>query len=173
MEEVELKPGKYALKFGLIAGVVSLVFSLMLFSQGMHYEQNTVATIVGISIIFAAIAFGVSQFKKDNDGFLKLSQALKIGTGTALIAGLIGLVYYALLSNDIIEPGYMEKAVAIAKEKAFIDNPKLTQEQWDQGMEIQNKFKYLAYPFILIFNVITGLIAGLIFGLILKKDKAI
>ncbi|WP_350292142.1 DUF4199 domain-containing protein [uncultured Croceitalea sp.] len=172
MEENKLKSRKYALKFGVVAGAISLVFSLMLFFQEMHYEQNTVATIVGISILFAVIAFGINQYKKDNEGFLKLGQAIKLGTGIALVAGLIGLVYYGLLSNDIIEPGFTEKAVAIAKEKTFADNPNLTQEQWDQGLEMQNKFKFLAYPLILIFNAILGLIAGLIFGLIMKKDKS-
>ncbi|MFK7814364.1 MAG: DUF4199 domain-containing protein [Maribacter sp.] len=172
MEEKKLKIGQYALKFGLIAGAISLVFSLMLFFQGMHYEQSTVATIVGISIAFAVIAFGVNQFKKDNEGYLKLGQALKIGTGIALVGGLVGLVYYGLLSNDILEAGYMDKATAIAKAKTFAENPSLTEEQWDQGLEMQNKFKFLAYPFILIFNAILGLIGGLIFGLIMKKDKS-
>lgn len=172
MEEVQLKTGKYALKFGIIAGVISLIFSIMLFFQGMHYEQNTVATIVGIAIAFAVIAFGINQYKKDNGGFLKLGQAVKLGAGIALVAGIIGLVYYALLTNNIIEPGFMEKAVEIAKQKAFLDNPNLTQEQWDQGLEIQNKFKFLAYPFLLILNIIIGLVAGLIFGLIMKKDKS-
>jgi len=171
MEEVQLKTGKYALKFGLIAGAISLIFSLMLFSQGMHYEQSTVVTIIGIAILFAVIAFGIHQYKKDNEGSLTLSQALKIGTGVALIGAIIGIIYFVLLSNDIIEPGYTEKTIAIAKETAFSNNPQLTQEQWDQGMEIQNKFKFLAYPIILIFNVITGLIAGLLFGLIMKKEK--
>lgn len=171
MEEKKLKVGQYALKFGLIAGGISLIFSLMLFFQGMHYEQSTVATVVGIAIVFAVVALGINQFKKDNEGFLKLGQALKLGTGIALVGAIIGLIYYALLSNDIIEPGFMEKATAIAKEKTFAENPQLTQEQWDQGMEMQNKFKFLAYPFILIFNIIIGLVAGLIFGLIMKKDK--
>ncbi|WP_394971379.1 DUF4199 domain-containing protein [uncultured Croceitalea sp.] len=171
MEENKLKSRGYALKFGLIAGVISLVFSLMLFFQEMHYEQNTVGAIVGISILFAVIAFGINQYKKDNGGFLKLSQALKLGTGIALIAGLIGLIYYGLLANDIIEPGFTEKAVAIAKEKTFAENPNITEEQWNQGLEIQNKFKFLAYPIILIFNAIIGLVAGLIFGLIMKKEQ--
>jgi len=171
MEEVQPKLGSYSLKFGLIAGVISLIFNLMLFFQKLHYEPNTVATIIGILIIFAAVGFGINQYKKDNGGFLKLSQALKLGTGIALVGGLIGLVFFSLLSNDIIEPGFTEKTVAIAKEKAFANNPNLTQEQWDQGMEIQNKFKFLAYPFILIFNAIIGLIAGLIFGLIMKKEQ--
>lgn len=171
MEENKLKTRNYALKFGAIGGALALVYNLMLFIQGMHYEQDTVSAIIGVSILFAVIAFGINQFKKDNEGFLKLGQAVKLGVGVALIAGLIGLIYYALLTNNIIETGYMEKAIAIAKDKAFADNPKLTQEQWDQGMEMQNKFKFLAYPFILIFNAIIGLIAGLIFGLIMKKDK--
>lgn len=165
------KTRKYAIRFGIIAGVISLIFSLMLFFQKMHYEQSTATTIIGIAILFGVIAFGIIQYKKDNEGFLKLSQALKLGTGIAVVAGLIGLIYFALLSNDIIEPGYVEKATELAKNKAFADNPRMTQEQWDQGMEMQEKFKWMAYPIIIIFNAILGFVGGLIFGLIFKKDK--
>jgi hypothetical protein len=172
MEENQPKIGKYALKWGLIAGVISLVFSIMLMIQKMHYERNTAATVIGISILFAVIAFGINQFKKDNEGLLKLGQAIKIGIGIALIGGIISLIYYALLSNDILEAGYMEKATEIAKQQAFADRPEMTQEQWNQGMEIQKKFSWVAYPFILIFNILFGLVAGLIFGLIMKKESA-
>ena len=172
MENKQLKTGKYALQFGIIAGVIGIVFSLMLFFQKMHYEQSTMTMVVGISILFAVIAFGINQYKKDNEGFLKLGNALKLGTGIALISGVVGLVYYFLLTNDILEAGYMEKTMELAKAKAFADNPSLTQEQWDKGMEMQANFKWLAYPFILIFNAITGFIAGLIFGLIMKKERS-
>lgn len=169
--ENQPKTGKYALKFGLIAGVIGLVFGLMLFFQGLHYEQSAVATVINISILFAAVAFGVNQFKKDNEGYLKLSDALKIGTGAALIGAIIGLAWYFLLSNDIVEPGYMDKAMDIAKEKAMENNPQMTDEQWDQGVAMQKKFMWLAYPIGLIFNAILGLVAGLVFGLILKKER--
>jgi len=172
MEGNQLKIGKYAIRWGVISGVIGMVFSLMLFFQGMHYEQSTATTVIGISILFAVVAFGINQFKKDNNGFLKLGQAIKLGTGIALVSGVVGLIYYFLLTNDIIEAGYMEKAMELAKNKAFADNPSMTQEQWDQGMEMQDKFKFLAYPFILIFNAILGLIAGLIFGLIMKKEES-
>ena len=172
MEGKQLKIGKYAVRWGIISGVIGIVFSVMLFFQGMHYEQSTATTVIGISILFAVIAFGINQFKKDNDGFLKLGQALKLGTGIAVVSGILGLVYYFLLTNDILEAGYMEKAMELAKNKAFADNPSMTQEQWDQGMEMQENFKFLAYPFILIFNAILGLVAGLIFGLIMKKEPS-
>lgn len=170
MEGNQPKIGKYALQWGLISGIIGIVFSLMLFFQGMHYEQSTATTVIGISILFAVIAFGINQFKKDNEGYLKLGQALKLGTGIALISGVVGLIYYFLLTNDIIEAGYMEKAMELAKNKAFADNPNLTQEQWDQGMEMQKNFRFLAYPFILIFNAIIGFVAGLVFGFIMKKE---
>ena len=172
MEGNQLKIGKYALRWGIITGVIGIIFQLMLFFQKMHYEQSTAIQIIGISIVFAVIAFGINQFKKDNEGFLKLGQALKLGTGIAVVGAVVGLIYYYLLSNDILEAGYMEKAMELAKNKAFSDNPNLTQEQWDQGMEMQEKFKFLAYPFILIFNAIMGLVAGLIFGLIMKKEES-
>ena len=171
MEGKQLKIGKYAIRYGVITGVIGIVFSLMLFFQGMHYEQSTAVTVIGIAILFAVIAFGINQFKKDNEGYLKLGQALKLGTGIAVVGAILSLVYYFLLSNDILEPGWTEKATEIAKAKAFADNPSLTQEQWDQGMAMQENFKFLAYPFILIFNAILGLVGGLIFGLIMKKDS--
>jgi hypothetical protein len=162
---------KYAIQWGVISAVIGIVFQVMLMFQKMHYEQSTAIQVIGISILFAVIAFGINSFKKDNGGFLKLNQALKLGTAIAVVSGLVGLIYYFLLSNDILEAGYMEKTMELAKNKAFADNPNMTQEQWDQGMEMQEKFQYLAYPFILIFNAILGLVAGLIFGLIMKKDS--
>jgi len=171
MEENQPKIGKYALKWGLIGGLIGLVFNIMLFIQKLHYEQSTVGAVIGVSIFFAVTAFGINQFKKDNEGFLKLGQAIKLAIGIALVGGFIGLIWYALLSNNVIEADYMEKAMEIAKEKQFAKNPSMTQEQWDQGVEMQKKFAWLAYPFILIFNIILGLVAGLIFGLIMKKDK--
>ena len=169
--ENQPKIGKYALRFGIISGVIGLVFSLMLFFQKMHYENSTVGTVVGISILFAVIAFGINQYKKDSEGYLKLGNAVKLGTGIALISGVIGLIWYFLLTNDIVEPGFMEKTMEIAKEKQMEKNPQMTDEQWDQGVAMQEKFMWLAYPFILIFNAILGLIGGLIFGLIMKKDR--
>ncbi|WP_299536137.1 DUF4199 domain-containing protein [Ulvibacterium sp.] len=170
MEENQPKTGKYALRFGLLLGLVSIVFSIMLFTMDMHYEQNTMVQIVSLILAAAAISLGVSQFKKDNGGFLKLSEALKIGTGIALVAGILGLLYF-FIQSSIIEPDYWDKAYEIGKQKALQDNPSLTEEQVDQGIEMQKKFKWLFYPIGLIINIIVGLVLGLIIGLIMKKQK--
>jgi len=170
MEENQPKTGKFALNYGVLLGVVSVIFGLMLFSMDLHYDQGWAIRGVSLVLALAAIIFGISQFKKANNGFLTISQALKLGTGIALIAGIIGLIYFFILSN-VIEPDYMDKMYEIGKETAMADNPNLTEEQIDQGIEMQKSFAWLTYPIILIFNIIIGLVFGLIGGLIMKKQK--
>jgi hypothetical protein len=65
----------------------------------------------------------------------------------------------------------MIKASEIAKVDAFEKNPKLTQEQWDQGMEIQEKFFPVFLAIGAIISALFGLVIGLITGLITKKEQ--
>jgi hypothetical protein len=142
----------------------------MLYSADLHYEQGWAIRSIGILLTIAAIALGVLQFKKANNGYLKIGHGLKLGAGIALVSAILGLIWYALLSN-VIEPDFLDKSMEIAKVKVMDENPKMTDEQWDKGVEMQKKFAWMAYPAILIINVITGLIIGLIAGLILKKQN--
>src|SRR5690606_20413464 len=170
MEEQQAKTGKFALNYGLLMGAVSVVFSVMLYTQKMHYEMST-GVIVISSLIGAVIIFlGIRAFKSANGGYLSISDSLKVAVGAAVIGALISIVYQLVLVN-MIEPDYMEKAMEIAKPKAFEQNPNMTEEQWEQGMEMQKSFAWIQYPIILIMNSIFGLIIGLIVGLILKKAK--
>ena len=170
MEENLPKTGKYALNFGILAGGVGIVFGIMLYTMDLHYEQSFAVQGVQMVILIAAIILGVLQFKKANNGFLKLSDALKIGAGVGLITAILGLIYFFILSN-VIEPGYMDKVYEVGKVQAMEANPKLTEEQIDQGIEMQKNFSWVAYPIGLIFNTVLGLIVGLVMGLVAKKEK--
>lgn len=170
MEENQPKYGKFIWTYGLLLGLVSIAFGVILFSMDMHYEQGWDVRIIGLVVTIAAIVLGIAQYKKANSGYLKIIDGLKMGAGIGLVGGMLSLLWYAILTN-VIEPDFMDKAMAIAKVKAFDENPKLTEEQWAQGMEIQKQFAWVTYPIVLIFNVIVGLVIGLIAGLILKKQK--
>lgn len=171
MEENKPKTGKFALNFGALTGAIGVVFAIMLFTMDMHYEQGAAVQITQTVILAIGIVVGIIQFKKSNEGYLKISEALKVGAGVALIAGIIGLVWFFALTN-ILEPDYMDKMYEIGKVKAMEDNPKLTSEQIDQGIEMQKKFAWISYPVILIINIVIGLIVGLVTGLLTKKEKA-
>jgi uncharacterized membrane protein YeaQ/YmgE (transglycosylase-associated protein family) len=170
MEENRLKTRKYALQFGLIAGLVGVIFGVMLFTMDMHYDRSFGVQSIQYGIVAIFVVIAIIQFKKANGGFLKLGQAVKLGAGVGLIAALIGTIWFLVLSN-VIEPDYMTNLMELEKVKAFDTNPKLTQEQWDQGVAFQEKL----YPVFLAIGLIVwslfGLIVGLITGLITKKDQ--
>lgn len=170
MEEQQAKTGKFALNYGLLSGLISVVFGVMLYTQKMHYETSTAVIVISIVILAAIVFFAVNAFKKANGGFLTISQALKVGVGVALVAAIISLIYQFALTN-FIEPDFMDKVMEMAKPKAMANNPNMTEEQWEQGVEMQKSFAWIQYPVLLIMNSVLGLILGLISGLILKKSQ--
>ncbi|WP_375324813.1 DUF4199 domain-containing protein [Flagellimonas sp. GZD32] len=170
MEEQQVKTGKFALNYGVLLGVISVVFGVMLYTQKMHYETSTAVIVISIVIMAAIVFFAVNAFKKANGGFLKISDALKVAVGLALVGTIISLIYQYVLTH-YIEPDFMDKAMELAKPKAMANNPNMTEEQWQQGVEMQKGFAWIQYPVVLIMNSVIGLVLGLITGLILKKSQ--
>ncbi|SIS64241.1 Protein of unknown function [Zobellia uliginosa] len=170
MEEIQAKTGKFALNHGLMVGVIGIAFGIMLYTMDMHYERGIAVQGTQTLILVAGIVLGIYQFRKANSGFLTISEALKVGAGVALIAAIMGLLYFYVFSN-YVEPDFMDHMYEIGKQQALDNNPKLTEEQLNQGIEMQKQFAWMTYPIILIMNIIIGLVVGLVVGLILRKEK--
>ena len=100
----------------LILSGISIAFNLMLYFLDMHYQQTSAAGIVGIVIMIALLLYSFIQFKKLNEGYLSLSEALKIGLGISAVSALIGVVYTFILT-EFLDPGMMEKALDFQIEK--------------------------------------------------------
>ena len=134
-----------------------------------HYSQDPANTVISIVIMVAVIIWGIISFRKANGGFLTLGESMKLGTGIALVAALIAVVYTMVLSN-VLDPEFATKIAEVTKAKAEADG-QMTPEQIQQQYDGTINYFWITYPFILIFNIIVGLIIGLIGGLILKKAK--
>ena len=171
MEENQPKTGKYALTYGLILGGISVIFALMLFSVDMHYQGGLTVGLVSIALLIAAIVVGTLQFKKANNGFITLSQAMKVGVGVALVGGIIGIVFNLLMAN-VIDPEMMTKAIEFQK-ATLEETTSLSNEQIDAQMEMGAKFTtpVMQFTFGLIYSLVMGLILSLITGLIVKKTE--
>jgi len=170
MENQEPKTGKFALNYGLIAGGIGIVFSLMIFFMDMLYDPNQLKNWIPTIILIVVIVLAVIAFKKANDGLLNISQGLKVSVGVALVAAILGIIYLILLVN-VLEPDFAEKNAEATRALMTTTYPELTSEQIDQNIEMQNKFFWIAYPFILIINCLVGLVVGLIVSLIMKKER--
>lgn len=83
MENEQPKTGKFSLTYGAIAGGIGIIFGIMLYTMDMHYERGAAVQATQILILAGVIGVGISQFKKANENYLNLSEALKLGAGIA------------------------------------------------------------------------------------------
>jgi uncharacterized membrane protein len=167
--ETSPKLGTYNYRFGAIAAGIGIVFSIMLFSMDMTYNQSSVIQVINILIPASLAIMAILTFKKDNAGLLSLKQAIKLGVGVFLVAGIIGLTYFTIFIN-FIEPDYIANTAALQADALREAQPTMDEDIIEMQQTNTEKFFYISYPFILIINVFIGLIVGLITGLFTKKS---
>ena len=170
MEENQPKVGTFSRNYGALAGAAGIVFSLMLYFADMHHQRSAGIQAVQFGILAVFVVLAIIQFKKTNSGYLSIVEALKMGAGVAAVSFVIGTIYFLIFSN-IIEPNFMEEAYELGKQQMIEQNPNLTSEQVDQGIEMQKKFFWVIMAVFMIISVVFGFVVGLITGLIAKKDK--
>ena len=158
--------------YGIILGSISIVFQLMLFFLDMHYKNDSTAGILSLLITSGILIYSFIVFKKNNEGYLSLSEALKIGLGISLVSALIGIIYTQLLVN-FLDPETMKKSLELSMDTMRAQNPEIPQEALDTARSIQEK---MSSPLIfsavqIIFSLFFGFIISLIGGLIVKKSR--
>ena len=160
------------INYALILSAISIAFNLMLYFLDMHYQQSQMTGIVGIVIMIGVLIYSFIDHKKLNEGYLSLSEALKIGLGISALAGLIGVAYTFVLT-EFLDPNMMEKALDFQLEKMRIDNPEMTKDQLDGIRSMQEKFSgpLIRSAFQIIGSLFIGFIISLIGGLIVKKSR--
>ena len=172
MEDQNLELKNHILQYGSILGGISVVFGLMLYSLDMHYQNDTNATIVSLVITIGVIAFAQFNYRKDNQGFMSLSQGIKIGLGMAAISGIINVLYFLVLSN-VIDPEMMNKATEVGMNEFLDQNPEASEELIEQVKDMQENFTgpVISSSMIIIFSLLTGLVVSLVTGLFLKRNR--
>jgi hypothetical protein len=136
----------------------------------LTYSGSKIPEYINYAILFATIVFAIYSFRSANGRLLSVGQAVKLGTGTALIAGVFTVLYLLLFSN-VIEPDFVERLGKEVTAKQLIEKmPNLTQDQIQQQIDLQTKFFWVSYPFILIVFIIFGLVISWITGLIARRQ---
>ena len=172
MENQKITTAKTALNFGLILGGISLVYSLMLFFLDMHYQGETATSLMGYALLIGLILWAIMHFKKNNDGYISLSEALKTGVGAALISAIIVCIYTIVLIQ-YLDPEFLDKSIEYQKQKMLQENPEISVENVNKMFDMQKEFSgpFIISGFIIILNLFFGFIISLIVGLIIKKSK--
>lgn len=171
MEENKPKTGKYALNYGLLLGGAGVIFAFMLYTADMHYQGGIAVMLISLALTIAGIVLAMIQFRKANGGFMSFSQALKVGVGVSLVAGIIGIIFNQIMAN-VIDPDMMAKAMEMQRNQ-LMETTSMTPEQIDAQMEMGKKFSTptMQIVFGLVFSLFIGFVVSLIAGLILKRQE--
>lgn len=123
------------LKNGLLLGLASVAFNVVLYVTDLLYTDSTLMGILtwlvatAISVVFIIMA--IEQYKKANEGFLSIGEAIKVGVVVAVIAGVIGAIYQVIYTT-IIDPDYYEKIVEVTMKKMTGITSNFTEEQMEE-----------------------------------------
>jgi Protein of unknown function (DUF4199) len=156
--------------YGILLGTLSVLISVVKYTFSANFlEKNIFENVLGLLLIIILIVIPIRLFRNSNIT-LKVSDAMKIGLGVAVIAGLISIIYFYILAN-YIQPDLSDLIINTEMEKAMKENPNMSSADMAKGIEMGKKFVMpMLYMGIIIANLFIGLLVSSISGLILKKE---
>ena len=164
------------MKWGLITGMVYIIFSLISNMLGLQQGGGGNA---GVGILMNILIFGATLLTmylglkevRDQDlgGYLNMGQAFRNGMKIAVIAGVISAVF-TFIYMKFIDPDMGDRILEAAEDQW--DQQGLAEEQRDMARKFTGMFlnPMIMAPFVLIWTAFWGVIKSLIAGAILKKE---
>jgi len=172
MENQNASVKKIALTYGLLLGLFSVLLSVVLYAMDSHLERPGWASFLSFAVTLALIVYGLKTFKKENEGYMSLGQALKTGVAISLIAGIIGAIFNYIFVT-MIEPDFVNQMLELTRENMLENNPEMTDEQVEMGLSITEKMMqpWIMSALAIIVSMFFGFIISLIAGLIMKQNR--
>jgi preprotein translocase subunit YajC len=172
MENQQVTAKKFVLNYGILLGIVSVLFGVFMYVTNVYLDPSIIYSIISFLILIVLITLAIKAFKTENNGFLSLSEALKVGIGAAVIGGIIAAVWSFALTT-YIEPDYTNQVMEVQREKLIETQPEMTETQIEAAIGMGSKLSSppIAFAISLIGNLFFGLIISLIVGLIMKNKN--
>lgn len=172
---MENKSPNIGVTYGLICGLASVVFGLMLYLGGVEWFMNPIAFLGYVIPIIVAVLGGLRQ-KKLNGGVLVFGDALKVVFTIFVIGTLISTAFNWVLFNYIDVP-FREALSQEAAEKVrqLMEKFGAKQEDIDKAMaDSMNKNNYTLGSMALgvAFSCIMWFVVSLIISAIIKKNPS-
>ena len=169
MEKKNISVLVNALIWGVIIGLVSIVYSVILYM--LDQTLNRALGYAGLIILIAGLAIAMKSYR-DNvlDGILPFGKAFGFGMLIVLVSALIGGIYGYLLYT-VIDPDLVGKLMDFQAEKMLEQG--LSEDQVEQALEVTKRFMNPVFIFIsgVILNLLMGAVLSLIMAAIFKKEE--
>ncbi|WP_438422889.1 DUF4199 domain-containing protein [Aquimarina macrocephali] len=169
--ENQIPTAKFSSNYGVILGIILILIHVLMYVSGMLLEGKQWPMYLYYLIFPVFIFSTIHAYKKKNNGFLSLGQAIKIGISIAALSGLVYAVYNGIF-NFFIEPDFIDQMLELTREK-MMENPNMTEEQIEMSINWAKKLggPIIGGAFFILLSVFFGFIYSLIGGLIMQKKQ--
>ena len=158
-----------ALTWGIILGLVSIVYSVILYMVDQVFNETL--GWLSIVIMIAVLVFAIKGYR-DNvlDGEISFGKAFGFGVLVALVSSILGATYNYLLYT-VIDPDLQVKMIEFAAEKMLDQG--VPESQLDDIMEVSKRFMSPVITSIgaVFSGTLFGTIISLVVAAIFKKES--
>ena len=159
---------KNSMNWGLIIGIVLIIYSLLMYFLGFSLEKWV--SYLSYLLIVGGIVYSTIQYR-DNvlGGSITYGKALGFGTLVILFAAIVSAVY-TYLFYTYIDPEMINKILEMTEEEMV--NKGMPDEQIEMALKMQSKFMkpWLMALFSIPTITFTGFILSLFTSIFLKKE---
>lgn len=157
-----------ALRYGLLTGLVSIVFSFILITT--NQVGNAALGFVPLVIAIAGIVLAQRDFRARNGGFMSYGEGVSIGALLSLVSGLLSTVFSYVYR--FIDPSMLEQVTEQMRTK-FEEAGTMSDAQIDQAIAMSQKFSTGPVGFVIgiVGAAVIGTILSLLISAILKNAK--
>jgi len=162
---------RIALKWGIISAVISVIFTIILYTFDL-WKITWVSLVFGLAIIIVILVLANKEFRTRHEGFLTFGESLGISMLVIAVSSLISAAFNQLYMN-VIDNTIKDKMADFQEETRLKQG--MTMEQIDVAMQQVEKFNTPGIQFLfgLLGSLFFGFIIALIIAAIMKKNRPV
>jgi glucan phosphoethanolaminetransferase (alkaline phosphatase superfamily) len=161
MNEQTVTPSSAAIRYGLIVGLICVIYSFIL--AMLDESMNRWLGAISYLFLIGGMVMAFKYYKEHNDGFMSFGKGLKIGTLMSLIVGLLTSVFMYIYIK-FIDGSMMERIMEV--QRAEMEAKGMDEAQIDRSMEIAAKFS--TPEMIMVWGTVGFVIMGFIIALVVS-----
>jgi hypothetical protein len=164
-------PSEIAIRYGLIGGAVSIIYSLLIFitdliaSGGIGFSLFNFAFSIFLMVLFGV--FAIQERRKNQGGYISLGEGFVVALGAMVLSVAISSLF-SYIYIQFIDPGMVDKIVrSSAKMMQKFNMP--PEEMEKQLAELPKRFELQGQFIGFVINSVFGAILSLICAASMKK----
>ncbi|QMU31647.1 DUF4199 domain-containing protein [Adhaeribacter radiodurans] len=151
-----------ALRYGLICGIISIVYSLILNITDLAFTNKALSWISFV-ILIGAIVLAMREFKRQNNNYMSYGQGLGIGTLVTTVSSLLGGIF-TFIYVKFIDTGFIDKMREM--QVSELEKRGMSDDQIEQAISVSEKM--MTPGMIVVFAVFGGLFFGFLLSLVIS-----